>query len=107
MAGFFDGEGCVNIGARGKCGNPFLRVQIVNTDYELLQLIQSQYGGHLRRRDQKGHKDWKPFCYVIFTGQGAIEFLDRIRPYALLKHPQISLAFGDCLPAATDSRAVL
>jgi hypothetical protein len=91
-AGFFDGEGCINITVTGKNRQVRLRVMLVNTDQDILLLFQAKYGGNLTM--PKVLKDgWKPYCQLYWFGNSAIEFLSHIRPYILLKRSQIELAF--------------
>ena len=90
-AGFFDGEGCVNITVRGRCRQVCLRVMLVNTDAEILSLFYAQWGGRLTR--PRVHRDtWKPFRALIWSGQEAIDFLTVIQPYCRVKQRQIALA---------------
>lgn len=91
-AGFFDGEGCVNITKRGKRQQVSLRVMIANTNKDILDLFQLSFGGHVRI--SKRHKpDWKPFIQWVATGQTAMDFLAKISPFIILKTAQIKLAF--------------
>lgn len=91
VAGFFDGEGCVNITTRGKGRQFVLRVMIANTDYDFLHKIQTAYGGTLSRRRHAIGKNWKPFCCLTWTSNAAADFLEQIRPKVLLKAAQVDL----------------
>lgn len=93
LAGFFDGEGCVNVTLVGKSRRPSLRVYLVNTDAAVLGLIASAYGGRLAtpKRLKEG---WKPFRSLAFTGKAASGFLRIIRPYVLLKRAQVELGIA-------------
>jgi hypothetical protein len=91
MAGFFDGEGCINISISGKSHNPCLRVMIVNTDQTILSIIHQKYGG--RMPSPKSTKpNWKPFRQIILTGHSAVQFLLKIRHLVIVKKPQVELA---------------
>lgn len=92
VAGFFDGEGCVNITVRGKFRQVSLRVMIVNTEPMILALLHTRYGGQLPGPRQDLKKHWKPFRQLVLTGYKAIRFLEDIAPFAILKKPQIDLA---------------
>ena len=92
VAGFFDGEGCVNITVRGKARQVALRVMIVNTEPMILALLHAQYGGQLPGPRQAGEEHWKPFRQLVLTGRKAIGFLEHIEPFVILKKPQIELA---------------
>lgn len=92
LAGFFDGEGCINITVAGKHRRCILRLYIVNTDYAVLSRIQQQYGGLLSQRKHKKYPKWKPSCAVCWTNQQAADLLKQIGPYLLLKKRQLELA---------------
>jgi hypothetical protein len=77
LAGFFDGEGCVNITVAGKHRRCILRLYVVNTDYSLLQEIQKEYGGQLYRRNSS-IKNWKPYCNLAWTNSQAEKLLEHI-----------------------------
>ena len=93
MAGFFDGEGCVNITQVGKKRYGQLRVYIVNTDPAVLGLIAATYGGMLTA-PRTAKAGWKPFRSVVFIAGSAAEFLEAIRPYVILKKAQVELGLA-------------
>lgn len=91
VAGFFDGEGCVNLTVKGACKQVSLRVMIVNTDPLILDLLRIQYGG--RTPAPRIHQDgWKGFRQLVLTDSKAINFLQEIAPFVIIKRPQIELA---------------
>ena len=92
LAGFFDGEGCINITVRGKNRQVVLRIMLANTDYALLQKIQKHFGGSLTRRPHKKHPEWKPFCCLTWTHSAAFALLHTLRPLLQLKNAQAQLA---------------
>src|SRR3990167_6310653 len=93
-AGFFDGEGCVGIGVRGKNNQVFLRATIVNTDENILGAFQITFGGNLNKPQiYKEKPSWKPFRSLTMPGRTAIDFFKIIYPYTKLKKSQIELAF--------------
>jgi hypothetical protein len=92
LAGFFDGEGCINIAVRGRAKQVVLRIMLVNTDYEFLKEVQSEYGGRLSRRQHKAKPHWKPFCCVTWTNNHAARFLGVLAPYLRVKRKQVDLA---------------
>ncbi len=93
LAGFFDGEGCVNITVSGKHRRAVVRVAIINTNVPMLEGIQRQYGGRVHKgRVRAKTPHWKPFCHVVWTGRQAEELLLTIRPYLILKAAQADLA---------------
>lgn len=98
-AGFFDGEGCVNItGGRKKRCNGFrthIRVMITNTDKGILDLLHWNFGGRLTKPRREGWKggNWKANRALNFSSGEAIAFLRKIRPHLRIKGPQVDLAF--------------
>ncbi len=91
LAGFFDGEGCINITVAGKSRHAILRLYLVNTDADLLREIQKQYGGHFATQESK-KKGWKPFCTLIWTNIPAKGLLSQIGEFLILKRRQCELA---------------
>lgn len=91
VAGFFDGEGCVNFSVRGKSRQIFFRVMLTNTDPDILEEFKSKYGGNLAKPRQL-KENWKIFRQLTITGPMAYSFLEKIYPYAKIKKQQIKLA---------------
>ncbi len=49
-AGFMDGEGCINVSS---CRNStYIRVLIVNTNREVLEMFQQRWGGDIKQNKQ-------------------------------------------------------
>ncbi len=91
-AGFFDGEGCVNLSVSGKNRLVTLRVMLVNTDEHILAAFQAQFGGEkVTCRTQK-NPTWKKFRMLKMTGHTAAAFLIDIAPHVRVKSAQIALA---------------
>ena len=91
MAGFFDGEGCVNITLGGKGRQRILRVMIVNTNRIILEEFQKQFGGKLNK-SRTLKENWKPFNCLTFINTHALDFLQKIYPFIFIKKRQIELA---------------
>ncbi len=94
-AGFFDGEGCVNLTVSGRNRRIVLRLMIVNTDPMILAAFQAQFGGFIEHRvRQPGSKQahWKQFCCLTMSGNIAFAFLVDIAPYVRVKASQVALA---------------
>jgi hypothetical protein len=91
VAGFFDGEGCVNITVRGKARQVALRVYFVNTELYVLEHLKLRYGGRIPppRILKEG---WKPFCSLVLVGHQAAALLEDIAPFVIVKRPQVELA---------------
>lgn len=90
VAGFFDGEGCVNF-ARGKSGQPHIRVLIVNTNRAVLEYIQRLFGGDINRTVRQD--GWKQSWQLRVGWSRAIQLLEAIEPYVRVKADQVHLAF--------------
>jgi hypothetical protein len=88
-AGFFDGEGCVNIFS-GKSGYLSVQVIIGNTRRRVLEILMEKYGGgiYAHKMHSKNHRQayqWR------LCGEIAIEFVNKIRPYSVIKIEQLDL----------------
>jgi hypothetical protein len=91
-AGFFDGEGCINITCGGRNHQTALRVMVVNTDEAILKMFLDSFGGGIYKRS-RGHKThWKPFIVWKATGHKAAAFLSYIQDYVIVKERQLDLA---------------
>jgi hypothetical protein len=91
MAGFFDGEGCVNM-ARTRA-SVFPRVLITNTNREILEQFQRQYGGDINSIPHR-RKNWKPGWFWRLQWAGAIKFLEDILPWLVVKEAQALTAIA-------------
>jgi intein/homing endonuclease len=96
IAGFFDGEGSVNIikqKARGESQEGkfthFLVCSVANTNREVLDAIQSVYGSNVAPVRGKGNA--KSSYRLHFTRRQAEIFLTDIYPFLLLKKQQVAL----------------
>ena len=100
IAGFFDGEGCVAVckvttpGEKIKGGRDgamyekfFLVVQITQRTREVLDCVQSMYGGMVRQ-----HSGKRPCYYWVVRGKYALPFLNDMESRVHIKGPQIALA---------------
>lgn len=94
-AGFFDGEGSVNITRIvGKSKDPQykLQISITNTDLPILDWLQERYGGKLYEQpnNRSNLTDYPRVCKSLwFTGKGGGAFLRLIEPYVKVKRPQL------------------
>ena len=109
LAGFFDGEGCVNINVRGEVRQVCLRCDLVNTDLDHLKEVQRHFGGHVHQRPFKDKPNWKPFCSITWHGRYAADLLRKLQPYLRLKTRQAALAleFFDFMQLPKDQRCDL
>jgi len=92
LAGLFDGEGCVSLTVSGKSRRVIVRVSIVNTDENILNLLKNQLGGMMASRQNPDHPDWKMFRSITWGNNTAEHFLKLIEPYSIIKSRQIKLA---------------
>jgi hypothetical protein len=91
LAGFFDGEGCINVNVSGKYARIMLRLMLTNTDLGFLREVVCEFGGRLNIR--RPHKEgWKPSGTIEWSGAAAEGLLDRIGPYLRIKSRQALLA---------------
>jgi len=92
FAGFFDGEGTVDIRARhthnGKYTRFELRVSIPQVIDTPLLKLQELWGGSITRSKVKNINVW------CCTSHQAIKFLSDIFPHLLIKNDEVSLALG-------------
>jgi len=101
VAGFFDGEGCIQltVGDRiGVKGKTYLRCQlyisITQLDPTVLYAIKDVYGGNVYKRKARATKsskmhnrsDW------VATSKVAADFLEDIRPYMICKAEEADIA---------------
>jgi hypothetical protein len=95
MAGFFDGEGCINIHFSNKNGCTTLRAGVSQKFPEPLERIQLLMGGNLYK-DRAGY-------VLVFNGKKAEAFLASILPWLFVKRTQAEVALG-AIGAAKDVR---
>lgn len=88
LAGFFDGEGSINILTRKRPKNIeySLTVAIGQKDGETLDLISNNFGGNVYVVKRDGTYYW------VITHRKAINFLKQILPYLQYKKPQAEVA---------------
>lgn len=96
-AGIVDGEGCIMLAkARKYVGNRqgvVARVQVVNTNKEVLGLLQLTWGGwvstmKLSELNRKQAYKWE------IMGTGMLRVLENIHSYLVIKEKQARLAMG-------------
>ena len=93
LAGYFDGEGCiqVQVSKKSKCYN--LQIAISSTDYEPLKSIHDMFGGCFIfiQRNNKNSK-WQDIWRWSVVSKDAYRFLLAIQPYVIIKKKEIDLA---------------
>ena len=119
-AGFFDGEGCVNIARYLKRGRPYhcLAIIFTNTDFQVLDWLHQRWGGYLTKPTQDSPRH-RPVRNLRFSAGPALPLLRAMLPYLIIKKSQVEIALefidsrsanlggrqGD--PVATAKRAAL
>lgn len=97
-AGFFDGEGCIQIvrtGSRSKvrdaAGGLTVNTIVVNTDRGPLELLQAAFGGTIHRKIPGQFSRYPAFHWMLH-GKKAAPFLAAIAPYLVSKRAQAEAA---------------
>lgn len=96
LAGMVDADGCINIvkmarSKRGEVERHELRLQVTNTDKAFIEMIQAQFGGHIRvaGRSNPLHKT----AYHWSTqGAQAESIIRQIQPYLIIKKERAEVA---------------
>jgi len=90
LSGFFDGEGYVGIN-KGKRDSYSLSVTITNTNFNMLKLYETKFGGKIRRV-QKDEEHYKEKYHWDITNFNALPFLKYIQNFTIVKSSQIQTA---------------
>lgn len=108
IAGFFDGEGNINIYKIDtennrkvqQLRNPKyeLSVAIYNTDKDIMEWLHFVFGGYFQTRNrdnnQNQDKEWKESYCVRMTSNQALEFIRLVYPYLRVKKKQADVAIA-------------
>lgn len=92
-AGFFDGEGCVNIARYLKRGRPYHTLAIIftNTDFQVLEWLQHRWGGNIYKPTQLDARR-RPYGHLRFSAGPARPLLQAMLPYLIIKKSQVEIA---------------
>jgi len=92
LAGFIDGEGYFTICKAGKQSKTFMfRLGINNTDLEIIQLIQKEYGGRIYE-DKRAFRSGRRRCWMlIWSGNSAIEMSQLLKDKLIIKKQQAEI----------------
>jgi hypothetical protein len=97
-AGLFDGEGSISLVRHHNNRWPSPQVAGASTDYEVVRWLQIRFGGSVvtKKPRSSAHSvsyDWR------LTDRRALSFLDRIRPYLVIRRKirRIDLLLDDYL----------
>jgi LAGLIDADG endonuclease len=98
LAGFFDGEGCIDcqyMYPKQAPGvfyvRPRLRVTLADVGRAVLEDLQKTYGGHLYHRSSKKATQSDSTSWELATKQGIKNVLVTISPYLIIKREQALL----------------
>lgn len=95
FAGFFDGEGCVSInktsGGKRKYTRPGfqLRLNVANTNFDVLYALQNKYGGKVYERKKKNARTYGNW---IAVSRQCINPITLWLPYSIVKTKQLEIA---------------
>lgn len=90
LAGFVDGEGCINL--HMDRSHPVIRLMIGNTNLEVLERIQKQYGGgSICKHNKPKNSNWKQVYRWVLVGKSATDLIQRLAPYLIIKKYQAQL----------------
>ena len=90
FAGIIDGEGCFNIGCRGK-KTYTLRLFVMNTSKPLIDYLHTNFGGWKYSR-QRENKKWKIRHEWFVDRQVIDEILPLIHPFLIVKKEACEVA---------------
>lgn len=92
IAGFFDGEGCVNFCQSGQYKTWLIRAFVRNCDKSIIDYIHANFGGRIETTNHKKHPHWKTSYCWRGDWDTAINFLVAIEPWVRIKKDQILVA---------------
>jgi len=97
LAGFFDGEGTINVhiskpNQKNREVNPgfVVRVGLGNTNLEIVDLLHQNFGGYRNQKSQRLGR--KPYYVWGTSGQKAVTFLKTVLPYLRQERTRAELA---------------
>ncbi|TMG31525.1 MAG: hypothetical protein E6H93_06360 [Chloroflexi bacterium] len=104
-AGFFDGEGCVNIARYLKRGRPYhiLAIIFTNTNFQVLEWLHQRWGGNLIRQVVRGNPRHRPCGYLRLSPGPARPLLIAMLPYLIIKKSEAEIAL-QFIEAKSDNR---
>ena len=100
IAGFIDADGTISLSAgrkrkSGEIGVPMPLVLIVNTDFRIIKFMKeatgvgcSYFTNPTKLRKDQDKRNWNPVHRFQVTGMAAIELIEAVMPYLMLKTPQ-------------------
>jgi len=95
LAGFFDGEGFIQISVRGRNRQTYLKIGFSNNDEEVLRDVQSSLGGKLNKIQHKNPKHKDSFILTIIGEQAKLALVSMM-PFLRIKKHRAELALEFC-----------
>lgn len=92
LAGFIDGEGCINF-AKNR-GGIFPRILVTNTNIEILNLLKENFGGDVTVTKVKDKENWKPRGVWRLSWAKAIELVEQLHEHLKIKQKQVELVIA-------------
>ena len=97
IAGFFDGEGYIQLGIRSPGGHSrspyYLTISMANTHRGVLDEIQKMTGGVVRFYPSKRLNVKSHYRLALYTRQ-ALNFIKAVQPYLIVKKEEADLAIA-------------
>lgn len=93
VAGFFDGEGCVNF-TRSRGGSLVIRALLTNTNRQILEMISEAFPGGSIIELKHGKSGWKRSYQLRYTNHHAADFVMAIEPWLAVKAEQAIVAIA-------------
>ena len=102
LAGFFDGEGCIDVQrmySKGKYAGrtyvrPRVRIGLAISGLPVLEALQSEFGGYIGKQYGATANSQPRRSWDVTAKQDVIRVLETILPYLILKKEQAKLALA-------------
>ena len=91
IAGFVDGEGCLDVQVnKGNYFTPRLRIALAEQGYDVLEILQNNYGGSIQKRSRnKSKSEWSDSYSWEITGfKRVAAILRNIKNHLIIKKEQ-------------------
>ena len=112
-AGLLDGEGYIGVrpytsGRSYNGGNFTPAVTIANTNFEVMEWLVKNFGGHVNGWSNKKTGQRRVYHWVIGSLADITTFLTLVKPFVIIKREQLELmliycSFGKSVPAYHDA----
>lgn len=90
VAGLVDGEGHIRCASsnQGKYEKFYPRLQVTNTNYEIIETLQKQFGGSIMKKKMSAYaisRNWTQAYDWRISGDGARSTLSKLIPHLRIK----------------------